>query len=171
MMDEIEKKPAKKTEKKPKRPKMRLFGRHPLTLGALGLLGLSGYELWIRLDDFWAWTAGVRHLSQRRGTPFLEDMAIIFETPEMQHLAFQMLFLIAAVIFAAACLIRRRRDRGFIVMVLLAALLAGAGVWLGMYNFGGWIQWLKLAPLGMIAVGFTGNGAQGHVIRRRERQK
>ena len=41
-----------------------LFGRHPLTLGALALLGLSGYELWIRVEDFWAWTSGIRHLSQ-----------------------------------------------------------------------------------------------------------
>ena len=40
-----------------------------LCFGALGLLGVSGYELWIRLEDFWAWTKGVRHLSATRGTP------------------------------------------------------------------------------------------------------
>ena len=149
----------------------RLIGRHPLTLGALLLLGLSGYELWIRLDDFWAWTAGVRHLSQRRGTPFWEDMAIIFETPEMQRLAFQLGFLIAAVIFSAACIIRRRRYAGFWLMIALAVALGAAGLSLGMYAFGGWIQLIKLLPLSMIVAGFTGNGVQGHVLKRRERQK
>ena len=56
-----------------------LHGRHLLTLGALALLGLSGYELWIRLEDFWAWSAGIQHLSQVRGTPFIQDLAIVFE--------------------------------------------------------------------------------------------
>ena len=39
---------------KKKRRRRRLSGRHMLTLGALSLLGVSGYELWIRLEDFWA---------------------------------------------------------------------------------------------------------------------
>ena len=155
----------------PKPPRPRLFGRHPLTLGALALLGLSGYELWIRLDDFWAWTAGVRHLSAVHGTSFLKDMAIIFEEPRMQRLAFQMGFLIAAVVFAAVSIIRRRRAGGWWVMAALALALGAAGYSLSLYGFGGWIQLIKLAPLGMIAVGFTGNGAQGYVLKRREKRK
>ena len=88
-----------------KRRRRPLHGRHLLTLGALALLGLSGYELWIRLEDFWAWSSGIRHLSQVRGTPFIQDMAIVFEAPEMRQLGYKMLFLLGAVIFAIICLL------------------------------------------------------------------
>ena len=37
-------------ENKRRRRRRPLAGRHILTLGALALLGLSGYELWIRVD-------------------------------------------------------------------------------------------------------------------------
>ena len=66
-------------QKRRKRRYRPLMGRHPLTVGAVSLLAVSGYELWIRLEDFWAWTSGIRHLSKVRRTPFLEDLAIIFE--------------------------------------------------------------------------------------------
>ena len=75
-----------------------LAGRHLLTFGALGLLGVSGYELWIRLEDFWAWTQGIRHLSAVQGTSFISNMGIILEAPEMRALGFKMLFLCAAIL-------------------------------------------------------------------------
>ena len=35
---------------------------------ALALLVMSAYELWVSLEDFWAWSAGIRHLSKVRGS-------------------------------------------------------------------------------------------------------
>ena len=83
------------------------YGRHPLTLGALARLGLSGYELWIRIEDSWAWSTGIRYLSKVQGTSFVRNMAIILKRPRMQQLSFKMLFLLGAIIFAVICLFRR----------------------------------------------------------------
>lgn len=150
-----------------------LFGRHPLTLGALALLGLSGYELWIRIEDFWAWTAGIRHLSQVRGTPFIQDLAIVFEAPEMRQLGFKMLFLLGSVLFAVICLFRRNRARGAWLLLILDVALAVGGGLLGLYSFrpSDWAQTLKLAPLALIAVGCVMNMIQHHALRRRRAER
>ena len=133
----------------------RLNGRHLLTLGALALMGLSGYELWIRLEDFWAWTAGVRHLSAVRGTLFLEDLKIIFEAPEMRALGFKLLFLVVTLVFAVVCIVRRNRARGAWILMALDAAVAGLGVYLGLYSLRptDWAQALKLIPLALIMAG------------------
>lgn len=148
-----------------------LHGRHPLTLGALSLLGLSGYELWVRLEDFWAWTSGIRHLSQVRGTPFIQDLAIVFEAPEMRSLGFKLLFLLGAVIFAVVCLCRRNRARGAWVLLGLDAALAGAGAFMGLYTLrpSDWLQGLKLAPLALIAAGCVTNLIHRAALRRRRK--
>lgn len=146
-----------------------LYGRHPLTLGALALLGLSGYELWIRLEDFWAWTSGIRHLSQVRGTPFIQDLAIVFEAPEMRQLGYKMLFLLGSVIFAIICLFRRSRAKGAWLVIVLAVALAVGGGLLGLYSFhpSDWAQVLKLAPLALIVAGAAINIGHRHALRRR----
>ena len=144
-----------------------LFGRHPITLGALALLGLSGYELWVRFEDFWAWTAGIRHLSQKRGTPFMEDLAIVFEAPEMRQLGYKMLFLVLAIVFAGVCLLRRNRPGGAWVLLVLGGALAGFGLWLGVYAVSNWTQWVKLVPLGLIGSGLAGNRVQRRIRHRR----
>ena len=142
---------------RPKRPK--LWGRHPLTVGALALAGVSGYELWVRLDDFWAWTSGIRHLSAVRGTPFLEDMAIIFEDPAMRQLGFKLLFLFGCVLFALICLLWRNRAGGAWALLTLDVALAIGGGALGLYslNPGDWLQVLKLVPIALIAFGCVAN--------------
>jgi len=152
-----------------RRPHRRLLGRHPLTLGAVSLLGLSGYELWIRLEDFWAWTSGIRHLSKVRGTPFLEDLAIIFEAPEMRQLGLKLLFLLMAIIFSLVCVFRRSRGRGAWVLLLLDLALAAGGALLGLYSLrpSDWAQTLKLVPLVLIAVGCLGNIGHRLALRRR----
>ena len=157
-------------ERRRRRP---LYGRHPLTLGALALLGLSGYELWIRLEDFWAWTSGIRHLSQVRGTPFIQDLAIVFEAPEMRQLGFKMLFLLGSVIFAIICLFRRNRARGAWLLIALAVALAVGGGFLGLYSFhpSDWAQVLKLVPLALIVVGAAINIGHRHALRRRRAQR
>lgn len=157
-------------ERRRRRP---LYGRHPLTLGALALLGLSGYELWIRLEDFWAWTSGIRHLSQVRGTPFIQDLAIVFEAPEMRQLGFKMLFLLGSVIFAIICLFRRNRARGAWLLIVLAVALAVGGGLLGLYSFhpSDWAQVLKLVPLALITVGAAINIGHRHALRRRRAQR
>ena len=156
--------------KKRRRP---LNGRHMLTLGALALAGLSGYELWIRVEDFWAWTAGIRHLSAVRGTPFWQDLAIVFEAPEMRALGCKMLFLAATLIFAILCLFRRSRARGAWLLMVLDAAVAGFGLWLGLYTFdpSNWAQLLKLLPLVLILAGCITNYAHRAVLRRRKRQR
>ena len=146
-----------------------LFGRHPLTLGAVALLGVSGYELWIRLEDFWAWTAGIRHLSEVRGTPFIQDLGIVFEAPEMRQLGFKLLFLLLAVIFSIVCVFRRNRSRGAWILLILDIALAAAGWRLGLYSYRpqDWAQTLKLLPLALIAVGCVTNIAQRAAMRRK----
>ena len=131
----------------------KLVGRHPLTIGALILLGLSIYELWVRLEDFQAWTLGVHHLSKVRGTSFLEDMSIIFEVPEMRQMAFKMLYLIAMVIIAIICLVKRNRSKHMWIIFLLAVASGVAGVLLEIYALTSWVQIIKLIPLGLIAAG------------------
>lgn len=157
--------------KRPKRPP--LFGRHPLTLGALALLGLSGYELWIRVEDFWAWTSGIRHLSQVRGTPFVQDLAIVFEAPEMRQLGYKMLFLLGAVIFAIICVVCRSRGRGAWLLLALDIAVAAGGAVLGLYSPrpSDWAQVLKLVPLGLIAAGCVVNIAHSAALRRPPRHE
>ena len=155
-------------DKRKKRRRRPLLGRHPLTIGAVSLLGVSGYELWIRLEDFWAWTSGIRHLSKVRGTPFLEDLAIIFEAPEMRQLGLKLLFLLLAVVFALVCVFRRNRARGAWVLLALDVALALGGALLGLYSLrpSDWAQGLKLVPLALIAVGCVVN-----VIHRTSRRR
>ena len=157
-------------ERRRRRRRRPLFGRHPMTLGALALAGISGYELWVRLEDFWAWTAGIRHLSQVRGTPFLQDLGIVFEAPEMRQLAFKLLFLLACVLFGVVCLFRRNKARGAWVLFALAAALAGAGLALGVYAVSSWTQLVKLVPLALIAIGCVSNRAQRRARRARRRR-
>ena len=160
-------------EKRAKRRRSPLCGRHPLTVGAVSLLGVSGYELWIRLEDFWAWTEGVRHLSKVRGTPFLEDLSIIFEAPQMRQLGMKLLFLLFAVIFALICVFRRSRGRGAWLLLVLDLAVAGVGAWLGLYSLrlSDWAQTLKLVPLALVAAGCAMNIAHSRALSRRAREK
>ena len=137
----------------------KLFGRHPLTIGSLILLGLSIYETWIRFEDFWAWSLGVKHLSEVRGTSFIEDMLIIFEVPEMRQLAFKMLYLLATGIFAVVCLIFRNSSRFMWIVFVLSLLAAAVGILLEIYSFSTWFEAIKLIPLALIAVGSISNQA------------
>ena len=157
-------------ERKRRRP---LAGRHLVTLGALALLALSGYELWIRWEDFWAWSAGVRHLSAVRGTPFVEDLAIVFEEPRMRELGYKILFLCLSLVFALICLLRRSRARGAWIIIALDVAVAGAGAYLGLYSLqpSDWAQMLKLAPLGLILAGCVVNLLHRQARRRRRRKE
>ena len=156
-----------------KKRRRRLCGRHMLTLGALALFGVSGYELWIRLEDFWAWTAGIRHLSAVQGTSFVSNMAIVFEAPEMRQLGFKLLFLCFAILFGLICLIRRSRARGAWVLIILDLALAAAGWYLGVYGLHptDWAQTLKLVPLALILIGCVANLIHRGVIKRRKRER
>lgn len=156
-----------------KRNSRRLCGRHMLTLGALALFGVSGYELWIRLEDFWAWTKGIRHLSAVQGTSFIANMGIIFETPEMRQLGYKLLFLCAAILFGLVCLIRRNRARGAWALMVLDLAVAFGGWRLGVYGFhpADWAQTLKLAPLALILIGCAANMIHRSVRRRRRRER
>ena len=135
----------------------RLFGRHPLTVGALVLLGLSIYEFWVRWEDFRAWFLGVKHLSEVRGTPFIEDLFIIFEVPEMQQMGFKMLYLVAIAVFAIICLIFRNRRRFMWILFLLSLAAAAGGIMLEFYSLNSWLQAIKLIPLALIAFGSISN--------------
>ena len=161
----------KKREQRRPRRRRPLHGRHPLTLGALSLLGVSGYELWVRLEDFWAWSAGIRHLSKVRGTSFIQDLAIVFEAPEMRALGFKLLFLLGAVIFAVICLFRRNRARGAWVLLALDIALAAGGAAMGLYTLrlSDWLQDLKLAPIALIAVGCAMNLIHRAALRRHKK--
>lgn len=104
-----------------------------------------------------------------RGTPFIQDLAIVFEAPEMRQLGFKMLFLLGSVIFAIICLFRRNRARGAWLLIALAVALAAGGGFLGLYSFhpSDWAQVLKLVPLALIAAGAAINIGHRHALRRR----
>lgn len=157
----------KMAESQGRRRPPRLSGRHMLTLGAAALAGISGYELWIRLEDFWAWTRGIRHLSAVRGTPFWEDLGIIFEVPEMRQLGYKLLFLALSIVLGIVCLVRRNRARGAWLLILLDVAVAGVGAWLGLYTFRptDWAQALKLVPLALIFAGCFTNMLHEHRLK------
>ena len=159
--------PEDKQKKRRRRP--RLSGRHMLTLGALSLFGVSGYELWIRLEDFWAWTKGIRHLSAVQGTSFVRNMGIIFETPEMRELGYKLLFLCFTILFGLICLIRRNRARGAWLLILLDVAVGVGGWLLGVYGFhpAQWAQTLKLIPLVLILAGCITNIAHRSILRKK----
>ena len=142
-----------------KKRRRKLWGRHILTVGALLLLALCGYELWIRMEDFLAWTSGVRHLSSVRGTPFWEDMAIIFEEPKMRQLGLKMLFLLALAVFALVCLTQRNRRGGACVILALDVAMAAAAMHIGLYTFSmiNWVQSVKIVPQALILIGAAAN--------------
>ena len=160
-------------ENKRRRRRRPLAGRHILTLGALALLGLSGYELWIRVEDFLAWTSGIRHLSAVRGTPFVQDLSIVFEAQEMRELGYKMLFLVLSMLFALICVIRRKRAKGAWLLILLDLAVVGAGAYLGLYSlrFTDWAQTLKLVPLGLILAGCVINIIHRQTLRKRHRKE
>jgi len=141
----------------------KLMGRHALTVGAVLLVALTGYELWVRLEDFWAWTEGVRHLSQVRGTPFLQDMAIVFEAPQMRQLGVRLVFLVCALSFGIVCLIRRNRAGGVWVLLALDLCVAAVGAFLQLYDLRhlDWLQAIKLLPMGLIMAGCVTNDVHG----------
>lgn len=156
-------------EEKRRKRRRKLSGRHMITLGALSLFGVSGYELWIRLEDFWAWTKGIRHLSAVQGTSFVRNMGIIFETPEMRELGYKLLFLCFTILFGLICLIRRNRARGAWVLILLDVAVAAGGWLLGVYGFhpARWAQTLKLLPLALILAGCVTNLIHRAILKKR----
>ena len=143
----------------------KLFGRHPLTIGAILVLGLSVYELWVRFEDFRAWFLGVKHLSEVRHTSFIEDLFIIFEVPEMRQMGWKMLYLLAVSIFAVICLLCRNRSRFMWMIFLLSLLFGAAGVFVEIYALNSWLQILKLIPLALIAFGSISNQITGRKPR------
>ena len=147
-----------------------LYGRHPLTVGALALLAVSGYELWIRLEDFRAWLKGIKHLSEELGEPFLKILRIIFEEPDMRKMGLKLLFLACACLFSLICLLRRDRAKGAWVILAADVCLAVCGALLGLYSLRvmDWSQTWKLLPMLLIAFGCLANLADRW--RRRHRR-
>ena len=156
-----------------RRPRRHLNGRHMLTLGALSLFGVSAYELWIRLEDFWAWTQGIRLLSAVQQTSFVRNMSIIFETPSMRELGYKMLFLCATILFGLICLIRRNRAKGAWVLMVLDVAVGVGGCLLGVFGFhpSNWAQTLKLLPLILIMAGCITNYIHRSILKRRYRDR
>lgn len=148
----------------------KLNGRYLVTVGALALIALCGYELWVRLEDFRAWTAGIWHLSEVQGTPFLQNMRTIFEVPEMRDLGLKLLFLAGAFLFALLCLIRRARAHGAWVLMALDLALACCGWAAGLYKLelSNLLQLLKLLPLAAIFAGFVINYIHRSQLKKRK---
>ncbi len=101
-------------------------GRFILLVGGLGLIAWAGYELSIRMDDFSAWLSGVRHLSEVRGQPFLENLWIMMEDPKMSAMVQRMGFLALSVLIGLLCALFCNK-RGMSIPFLL--LSVGMLVW------------------------------------------
>lgn len=138
----------------------KLNGRYLVTVGALALIALCGYELWVRLEDF----------REVQGTSFLQNMRIIFEVPEMRDLGMKLLFLAGAFLFALLCLIRRARAHGAWVLMALDLALACCGWAAGLYKLelSNLLQLLKLLPLAAIFAGFVINYIHRSQLKKRK---
>lgn len=156
-----------------RKKRRRYMGRHLMTLGAIALLIWAGYELWIRLDDFRAWTDGVKYMSAKKGESFAENMLLIFEAPGMRELSRKMLFLLGCGVFSVVSLCLRNRPRADLLVLTLDAALIVCGALLGMFQMemSRLMQLLKLLPLLMIAGACVMNYTQFCIRRRRRRRK
>lgn len=159
---------------KMKRKKHRRYcGRHLMLLGAVALLIWAGYELWIRIDDFRAWTGGVRYMSALRQESFLENLRLILEAPEMRELTRKMLFLAGCVVFSGIGICLRNKPRADVAVFLLDAALIVWGRSLKLFeiNFSLLPQTLKVIPLLLILAGCVLNFIQYCVRMRRRRRR
>lgn len=149
--------------------RVKYSGRGIIQLGALLLMALCGYELYIRLDDFRRWTEGIRFMSEARGENFFENMGIILQAESMVELRNILIFLVCCVLFSLFCVIFCNRPKAAyalipadIGIILLGALLKGVMV----FGFGFLAEWLKLIPLLLILTGCVINLIQGKIAAR-----
>ncbi|MBO2517288.1 MAG: hypothetical protein CW338_08475 [Clostridiales bacterium] len=164
-----EQKKARKRGGMPRFMRVKYDGRGLLQLGALTLLGLSGYELYIRLDDFSRWTAGIRALSAARQQSFIENMWLAFQAPEMKGLGNILIFLACSVILSLLCLLLCNRPKAGYFLIPAAAGLFCIGTLLPgvmVFGFGALLQWIKLIPLGLIVLGCAINMIEGRIGKR-----
>lgn len=156
-----------------KRRRRRYCGRHLMLLGALALLVWAGYELWIRIDDFQAWTSGVRYMSAARQESFLGNLSLVLQAPEMRELTRKILFLAGCVLFSVLAICLRSRPRADVAVFVLDAALIACGCYLKIFaiNFSLLPQTLKLIPLLLILVGCVMNFVQFCIRRRRRRHR
>lgn len=173
----IRRKADKSRKAKSKKPRsgmpffmrVKYSGRGIIQLGALLLMALCGYELYIRLDDFRRWTEGIRFLSKARGENFFENMGIILQAESMVELRNILIFLVCCVLFSLFCVIFCNRPKAAYALIpadagiiLLGALLKGVMV----FGFGFLAQWLKLIPLLLILAGCVINLFEGKIAAR-----
>lgn len=173
----IRRKADKSRKAKSKKPRfgmpffmrVKYSGRGIIQLGALLLMALCGYELYIRLDDFRRWTEGIRFLSKARGENFFENMGIILQAESMAELRNILIFLVCCVLFSLFCVILCNRPKAAYALIpadagiiLLGALLKGVMV----FGFGFLAQWLKLIPLLLILAGCVINLIEGKIAAR-----
>lgn len=149
--------------------RVKYSGRGIIQLGALLLMALCGYELYIRLDDFRRWTEGIRFLSEARGEDFFENMGIILQAESMAELRNILIFLVCCVLFSLFCVIFCNKPKAAyalipadIGIILLGALLKGVMV----FGFGFLAQWLKLIPLLLVLAGCVINLIEGKIAAR-----
>ena len=169
------KEPHKRTKEKrrgPKRPRfmrVKYDGRGMLLSGALLLLALSGYELYVRLDDFSRMVDGVRYLSAVKNESFVENLLITLEAPGMVSLRNILIFLSACVILSLVCLLCSNRPRAGVPVMLLDAAVFLSGLLLkgvAVFTFAGLLQWVKLFPLLLILIGAAVNLIEGKLAGR-----
>ena len=163
----------KKNEKKRPKRRRRYLGRHLMLLGALALMIWAGYELWVRLDDFRAWTSGVRYMSAAKQESFIDNLMLILKAPEMRELKRKMMFLAGCELFSVAAICLRNAPRADVVVFVLDAGLIACGRMLGMFDFriGMMTQTLKIIPLLVILVACVMNFVQYCARKRRRKRK
>lgn len=149
--------------------RVKYSGRGIIQLGALLLLALCGYELYIRLDDFRRWTEGIRFMSEAKGESFFENMGLILQAESMTELRNILIFLVCCVLFSLFCAIFCNRPKAAyalipadIGIILLGTLLKGVTV----FGFGFLAEWLKLIPLLLILAGCVINLIEGRIAAR-----
>ena len=109
---------------------------------ALILLGLSVYELCIRLDASWGWAKGYFLSHIEAGT----ELSIILKHIPYQNVA-AWFYMLGCALLALWALCSRRTRRACALMLLPAAALTAAGFTLRLTIFGEMVRALKLLPL------------------------
>ena len=131
-------------------------GRRMLFCGALLLLALSGYELYIRMDDLIRFISSIRYMSEVKKESFINNITLVMQAPSMEGLKDILLFLMLCSLLSVICLICCNRPMASLLVIPLDAavfLFGLIGRPLFIFTFSGLMQLIKLVPIVLIFAG------------------
>ena len=149
---------------------IRYDGRELIRLGALLLLILSAYELYIRLDDLRRVIAGIRYACAELGVSEMKFISLLFEAEEMKEYTGILVYLLLCCVLAVLGVILGNRPKAaaFVLLPLTAAVLAAGFFSAGTLtlDFSVFLQAIKLLPFLLILAGTAVNLLEERIAKR-----